>query len=79
MPKRLNPAWTTRMHALIDGKKPVDETMASTLAKQFLIKALAEAGRPYKIHQLGCGVVRITTEVDTCPCCRQKLPSGEGG
>ena len=69
----LNPKWTDGMQVKINAREKIDVTDAYIPAVQFLVSRLASAGIPYKIFQLGAGVKRITTETDTCPCCKRKL------
>lgn len=80
MPRMLNARWVQTMKDKVQSQLlpgmydfEVDEVLSSNLAAKFLIKLLAAEGRPYKVHQLGAGVKHITTNTDTCPCCKRKL------
>jgi hypothetical protein len=70
---RIAPAWAKRVGDLLDARQPIDETTHYTPAIQFIVTRLAKSGRAFRIHQLGAGVKRITTDTDTCPCCKKKL------
>jgi hypothetical protein len=69
----LNTKWIARLEPMIYSSTPVDETLSFTKGKQWLVMQLTKANRPFKIYSLGAGVSRITTETDTCPCCKRKL------
>jgi len=69
----LNPKWMARLEPVVYSSISIDETLSLLAAKQWLIKQLTKANRPFKIYSLGAGVSRITTETDTCPCCKRKL------
>lgn len=73
MPIRLNPEWCQKMTADAHSSLPVDYTSNLNLAIQYTIFQLSNAGRPFKLYNLGAGVKRITTDTDTCPCCKRKL------
>jgi hypothetical protein len=51
----------------------IDMTLTQNIYKQALIMAMSERGIPFKIYNLGCGVTRITTDTNTCPCCGKTL------
>jgi hypothetical protein len=70
--KRLNPKWTEEMRRRIDAGS-VDETLSAHMAAQWLIVELSNSNRAFKVFNLGGGVKRITTETDTCPCCKRPL------
>ena len=77
---RLNPAWVQKVREEVtepDGaggfQNSIDRTISVNAAAKALIVMLSEAGRPFKVHNLGAGVKRITTNTDTCPCCKRKL------
>jgi len=73
MSARLNLQWIARVNDLILSSNPIDEVTGFMPAKQWLITQLTKAKRPFKLYQLGSGVVRITTNTDACPCCNRKL------
>lgn len=49
----------------------IDMTMTNISHKRIVIMELSERGIPFKIYNLGCGVTRITTKTDICPCCQR--------
>ena len=69
----LNDAWKDQMLSAIKNGNLVDETTATKVAIRFLIIALTNANRPFKLFNLGAGVQRLTTDTETCPCCKRKL------
>ena len=71
---RLNPKWQSAMQEKLDLKQEIDFTSSCNMAVQWLIQKLVFHNRPYKLHNLGAGVKRLTTDTDVCPCCKQKLP-----
>ncbi len=71
---RISPAWQKDMQFKIDTGLSIDVTTSYNPAAQWLISQLSTKGIPYKLHQLGAGVKRITTvDIDKCPCCGQEL------
>jgi O-phosphoseryl-tRNA(Cys) synthetase len=73
MAARINPKWAANIESMILQSKTIDETLTFRAAAQWLIATLSRYGLPYKVYQLGCGVVRVTMTTDTCPCCKRKL------
>ena len=73
MASRVNPAWVLEMRKAADNRKKIDATLSFNAAAQELIQILSFRDIPFKIYNLGAGVKRITTETDTCPCCKRKL------
>lgn len=70
----LSPAWKEAQEtAFSDQTKPYELTTSIATAKKWTILRLAALGKPFKVYQLGCGVVKITTDTETCPCCKRKL------
>ena len=59
--------------AKIASHQPIDITSGHNLPIQWLVMRLSNASVPYKIYPLGAGVKRITTDTDTCPCCKRPL------
>lgn len=41
--------------------------------KRWLIAELTRRNVPFKVYNMGAGVVKIVTNTDTCPCCKKKL------
>lgn len=74
--RRINPKWTERVTALLDGSQAIDETSGFLSATQWLVIQLTKRDRPFRIHNLGAGVRRITTDTETCPCCKRELATG---
>ena len=84
----LNPKWCADIKERITARllgtnefmyQPFELRSEWNKATQFVILALPQAGRPYKVHQLGAGVKLITTDTDTCPCCKQRLKEKQDG
>lgn len=74
MSKRIiNKIWVNRMREKIHTLDHIDETISFNSAAQWLITTLATENIPFKVYNLGAGVKRITTDVDTCPCCKRKI------
>ena len=73
MPIRLRQEWCSQMEADVHSSRGVDFTSALNQAIQYTVLQLSQAGRPFKLYNLGAGVKRITTDTDTCPCCKRKL------
>lgn len=72
MPKTLNPKWKDRMLDEIKAGR-VDETLADALPAKWLILRLTEKNIPFRVYSLGAGIRRITTDTDSCPCCKKPL------
>ncbi len=70
---KINPSWQNEIMSSILQNKKIDSTITFTAAAKWLVAILAKHGVPFKIHKLGLGVVRITTDCDTCPCCGKKI------
>lgn len=72
--KIIAPQWKTAMEEKMGAVNPnVDETLSSNMAAQYLIVRLSNRGLPFRVYNLGAGVKRITTNTDTCPCCKKAL------
>lgn len=75
--KQLHPKWVENVSVAIDTAKRDGTTFARTLseplAKKALVTMLTNRGIPFTVHNMGCGVVRITTDTATCPCCGKPL------
>lgn len=65
--------WCREIQRLIDIGGSIDRTTRQSFAAAWLIKKLSDAGRFFKVYNLGAGVRRITTETDICPCCKKKI------
>lgn len=51
----------------------IDEVCSKSWVASWLVTKLARLNKPFKIFNLGAGVKRITTDTDTCPCCKRKI------
>jgi hypothetical protein len=79
--KKVNENWILNMSQRADAikdptaqdRRPIDQTISFRPAAQALIKILVGRSIPYEVHNLGCGVVRITTNTTICPCCNKPL------
>lgn len=71
--RRINPKWINDMEEKLYQEKVIDTTQSWLPCIQWLVERLSSVGKAYKIYNLGAGVKRLTTETDTCPCCRRKL------
>jgi len=40
---------------------------------QKAILVFSSEEKPYKLYNMGAGVKKITSNTDTCPCCKRKL------
>lgn len=76
----LRPAWIESMNEKIRRAHPsamlgekLDQILDVNIASQWLIMRLAKERIPFKVYNLGAGVKRITTDTDTCPCCKKSL------
>jgi hypothetical protein len=70
----LSSTWKAAMEKLIrdyqrDERNDITYRTGVTIAQQWLVLALADAGIPYRILNLGCGVKEFTTKTDTCLKC----------
>jgi hypothetical protein len=70
---QVNPTWAEKVAKQVREGYEVDRTIAFNKAAQYLIQILTKYNRPFKIYNLGAGVKRITTNTDTCPCCKRRL------
>ena len=70
---RINPSWQEEMTEKMDHQINVDTTQSFLPCIQWLVTALSKRGIPHKLYNLGAGVKRVTTDTDTCPCCKRKL------
>ena len=70
---QINPKWAEKILQCIVARSTIDEISSYKPATQWLIYQLTKRNLPYKIHNLGAGVQRITTDTDTCPCCKRSL------
>jgi len=70
---RINPAWRNEIESLIFQNALKDQTITYRPAAQWLIEKLSTIGIPFKIFNLGLGVVKISLRTDVCPCCHQTL------
>ena len=73
MAKVINPDWKADMRSLMMQCQPIDVTTSFKAAVQWLVVELSKRGVPYKLHNLGAGVTRLTTDTTTCPCCNKAL------
>ena len=64
-----NPKWLAERESEILQDRKVDQILKLPCAQKDLIALLARFGRAFKVISLGCGVKRITTEVNVCPKC----------
>ena len=74
MAQKISQKWKDETEAAILSGSPIDVTTAFRQATQWLVITLSRCGIPYKLHNLGCGVTRITTDTTICPCCKRPLP-----
>lgn len=65
--------WLAAMTSRFLETKKLDHTTRHNVIIQDLVLMLTRLSQPYKIYNLGAGVKRITTDTETCPCCKQKL------
>jgi len=73
MPTRVNPNWIKEQLTILRETGKLDTTTSYNPAIQALIVYLTNNGKSFKLYPLGAGVKRLTTETDTCPCCKRKL------
>ncbi len=71
----LDKKWANAMQEKIDFSRCEKIEYIGTFkpAIQFLVISLVKAGRSFKIYKPGGGVQQLTTDTDTCPCCKRKL------
>ena len=74
---RLNPRWKAEQVEKIGAAREAHSTYEITtgipVVKKWVILELDRRGMPFKVYNLGAGVARVTTDTDTCPCCKKKL------
>jgi hypothetical protein len=68
-----NCQWAREIQSRIDSALPIDAHTRHNYAAAWLVEKLTRLNLPYKIYNLGAGVRRITTDTDSCPCCKRKL------
>lgn len=66
---RINPEWAAVMEREVFGGVPVDVTTPHAAVAQWLVMALSNAKREFRVVNLGAGVKRVTTDVKVCPKC----------
>lgn len=76
--KIISAAWRQKVIAEMDalqqtGGPAVECVTGESIVKKWLICSLAARNIPFVVYALGAGVVRITTDTKTCPCCKQAL------
>ena len=71
--KVISRKWEAQVIADLRDRKPIDVTTGEPIVKKFLVSLLTCRNIPFKVHNMGCGVSRITTDTDTCPCCGKPL------
>ena len=69
----VSPTWKENIEIKINQTIKIDEITGYNKAAQWLITRLSQVNIPYKVYNLGAGVKRITTDTDTCPCCKHKV------
>lgn len=70
---RVNPNWLADRQEEWYSTHQINTAISYNAAAQALIEWLAKQNIPFKVYNMGAGVKKITTETDTCPCCRRKL------
>lgn len=85
MRKTINPDWMRRLTDVLDRgdvydevsgtmrRVSIDEIVSFAPSAKWLVTELVKRNIPFAVLNLPCGVKRITTDTDTCPCCRRKL------
>lgn len=72
--QRVNPVWWAAvLEELNSSQGKIDRTISFNPAAKDLIQELDRRGIMFKVYNLGAGVKRITTDTDTCPCCKGRL------
>lgn len=74
---RVNPKWIEQAIEEYRKTGKVSRSSETNRVIQALILALDGRSIPYKVYNLGAGVKTVTTETDTCPCCKRAL-TGQG-
>jgi hypothetical protein len=69
MPTTINPDWQTAIRARLDRAEPIDLSLDFPPAAKWLVLELSRRNLPFKIFRQGCGVVRVVSPADVCPCC----------
>jgi len=69
----VNKQWYNKQTSTFIETGKLDIVIDFNKALDAIVKYLTEIKQPYKIYNLGSSVKRLTTETDTCPCCRRKL------
>lgn len=81
MAKHLEPNWASQNRTKIEQKgmalisgmltsaTPLEWVLDSNLASSYIVKHLTLNNVPFKVLNMGAGVKKITTAVDTCPKC----------
>lgn len=69
----VSPRWRENICSTLNVAGQIDEVISYNPASQWLIEELTRRQKLFKVYSLGAGVKRITTETDTCPCCKRKL------
>lgn len=65
----LNPAWIEAIKKQIHTTPGFEHTNSFNLAIQWLVSYLDAQNIPSKVINLGAGVKKVTTKMDTCPKC----------
>ena len=65
----LRPEWIAEMKGRIASGGVFEYTTDFPLAMPWIIKYLDKLNIPFKLFNLGAGVKKITTKVNTCPKC----------
>ena len=73
MAMRLNPKWLGAAVDELDKTGKLSRTTECNAGIQSIILLLNRRNIPFKLYNLGAGVKRVTTDTDTCPCCKRKL------
>jgi hypothetical protein len=73
MAKIINPLWKNKMTSAMDCAQPIDVVTQYNINIQWLIVELARRGTPFRLYNLGAGVKRVTTDTQTCPCCKRAI------
>lgn len=73
MIKGIKPGWIKKRKEDIRKGRPIHLITSFDKATQTLITLLAKTNIPFKLYNLGVGVKELTTDTDTCPCCKRKL------
>jgi len=68
--QRINQKWAEAIREKLAMRAHLDVSLSFRPAAKWLVLELTEKDIPFKVYQLGLGVVRITTETNVCPCCK---------